>query len=39
VNFGYSFRKFANAERIKWDEFMRWTISDWLWLKRMLFNK
>ncbi len=39
VNFGYSFRKFANAEGIKWDEFLRWTISDWLWLKRMLFNK
>ena len=39
VNFGYSFRKFANAENVKWRKSLQWTISDWVWLKRMLFNK
>ena len=39
VNFAYSYRNFAKIGELKPDEFRKWTINDWLWLKRMLFNK
>lgn len=39
VNFIYSFYHFIKANKIEFIKLWQWKMSDWLWLKQMLFNK
>lgn len=39
VNFIYSFYHFVKTNKIEFIQFFQWRMSDWSWLKQMLFNK
>lgn len=38
VNFGYSFYKFLQTNKLEFVKLWQWKKSDWLWLKQMLFT-